>query len=108
MRRGTNIGTDKPMAVGRGEESGPPYEKQLKEIMNRSILALVTLCSAILIAGLTRASTNETRHVDHTIIKEPAYQSTPKYCLMTLGKSGAVKVWMVEDGKRLFVDKNAN
>jgi hypothetical protein len=25
-----------------------------------------------------------------------------------LGNSGDVKVWMVEDGKRLFVDKNAN
>jgi hypothetical protein len=28
--------------------------------------------------------------------------------LITLGKRGGVKVWMVEDGKRLFVDKNAN
>ena len=47
-------------------------------------------------------------HLDHTIIKEPTYQSTPKYSLITLGDSGDVKVWMVEDGKRLFVDKNAN
>jgi hypothetical protein len=28
--------------------------------------------------------------------------------LITLGNSGDVKVWMIEDGKRLFVDKNAN
>ena len=44
---------------------------------------------------------------DHPISKEPTYQSTPKYSLMTLGNSGEVKVWMVEDGRRLFVDKNA-
>jgi hypothetical protein len=41
-------------------------------------------------------------------LKEPAYESTPKYSLLVLGGSGEVKVWMVEDGKRLFVDKNAN
>ncbi len=28
--------------------------------------------------------------------------------LVTLGDRGDVKVWMVEDGRRLFVDKNAN
>lgn len=42
------------------------------------------------------------------LIKEPAYQSRPKYCLITLGDSADAKVWMVEDGRRLFVDKNAN
>jgi hypothetical protein len=46
-------------------------------------------------------------HFDRTIVKEPKYQSTPKYSLITLG-NGEVKVWMIEDGKRLFVDKNAN
>ena len=43
-----------------------------------------------------------------TSLKEPVYGSTPKYCLLALGVGGEVKVWMVEDGKRLFVDKNAN
>jgi thiol-disulfide isomerase/thioredoxin len=57
-------------------------------------------------------STNKPAHTKAefagTLTKEPAYQSTPKYCLLTLGDSGEVKVWMVEDGRRLFVDKNAN
>src|SRR6266436_6095224 len=53
-------------------------------------------------------TTNAVSHVDRTISKEPAYQSTPKYSLIALGNSGDVKVWMVEDGRRLFVDKNAN
>jgi len=46
--------------------------------------------------------------VDRTIFKEPSYEAAPKYSLLTLGNSGDVRVWMVEDGKRLFVDKNAN
>lgn len=46
--------------------------------------------------------------VDRTIAKEPSYESTAKYCLIVLGADASVKVWMVEDGKRLFVDKNAN
>jgi hypothetical protein len=45
---------------------------------------------------------------DRPELKEPAYESTPKYSLLVLGRSGDVKVWMVEDGERLFVDKNAN
>ena len=59
-------------------------------------------------ADNAHASTNGVGHVDRILLKEPPYQSTPKYCLITLGNSGDVKVWMVEDGKRLFVDKNAN
>src|SRR5262245_12517531 len=54
------------------------------------------------------ASTNGAIQTERTIIKEPRYKSTPKYSLITLGNGGEVKVWMVEDGKRLFVDKNAN
>jgi hypothetical protein len=46
--------------------------------------------------------------LDHSIVKEPIYLSTPKYCMFTLGSGSDVRVWMVEDGRRLFVDKNAN
>jgi hypothetical protein len=46
--------------------------------------------------------------LDRSIGKEPEYRSTPKYSLITLGDDAGVKVWMVEDGKRLFVDRNAN
>jgi hypothetical protein len=77
--------------------------------MPRLRFAIVTtLCCALPFADQARASTNMVSHFDHTIIKQPAYQSTPKYCLITLGNSGDVKVWMVEDGRRLFIDKNAN
>jgi hypothetical protein len=75
----------------------------------RLLFAIVTtLCCAMSFANKAHASTNVMSHFDRSIIKEPTYQSTPKYCLLTLGNSGDVRVWMVEDGKRLFVDKNAN
>jgi hypothetical protein len=68
----------------------------------------IVLCCAASIPNKTLAATNDALPVDHTILKEPKYQSTPKYSLITLGDHGDVKVWMVEDGKRLFVDRNAN
>lgn len=77
--------------------------------MRRLLFATAsTLCCALFFANTLRASTNAVTEIDRTIIKEPVYQSTPKYCLITLGDTADVKVWMVEDGKRLFVDKNAN
>ncbi len=77
--------------------------------MPRLLFVIVTtLCCATASTDKACASTNEVSHFDRTIIKEPTYQSKPKYGLLTLGNSGDVKVWMVEDGKRLFVDKNAN
>jgi hypothetical protein len=67
-----------------------------------------TLWSAMPFAGDAQAATNVAGPVDRAILKEPAYQSAPKYSLITLGDRGEVKTWMVEDGRRLFVDKNAN
>ncbi len=77
--------------------------------MPRLLFAMAaTLGCALPFAYQARAATNAVSRYDRTIIKEPTYQSTPKYSLITLGNSGDVKVWMVEDGRRLFVDKNAN
>ena len=46
--------------------------------------------------------------VEHKIGKEPKYASLPRYALLVLGTNGESKVWMVEDDKTLYVDKNAN
>ena len=68
------------------------------------------LCCASAWADEGHGSTNMWDHFDRTLtlIKEPKYESAPKYCLLVLGRSGDVKVWMVEDGQKLFVDRNAN
>jgi len=46
--------------------------------------------------------------VERTIGREPKYSGTPRYALMVLGADAKTKVWMVEDGDVLYVDKNAN
>lgn len=77
--------------------------------MPRLLLILATTVFwAATSAPQARASTNLASRVDRTLSHEPTYQTMPKYCLLTLGGTGGAKVWMVEDGKRLFVDKNAN
>lgn len=67
-------------------------------------ICLLSVASAEKPQGASDAPT----HVDHRELKEPVYQSMPKYSLMTFGKNAEVKVWMVEVGERLFIDKNAN
>ena len=46
--------------------------------------------------------------IDRRIVKEPKYVSSPRYLLLVLGAKAETKVWLVEDGKTLYVDKNAN
>ncbi len=77
--------------------------------MPRLLLPIAAaLCCAVPFADEAHGATNVASHFDRGIIKEPSYESAPKYSLITLGNSGDVKVWMVEDGRRLFVDKNGN
>ena len=47
-------------------------------------------------------------NVDRRIATEPDYAESPRYCLLIFGPEGRIRVWMVEDGDRLFVDRNAN
>ncbi len=77
--------------------------------MRRLLIFLaITICLELPLADMACASTNQASQPDRAILKEPSYQTAPKYCLLTLGDSGDVKVWMVEDRRRLIVDKNAN
>src|SRR4029077_10756985 len=47
--------------------------------------------------------------IDRTIKKEPAYQTkTPKYCLLVFGPEAKTRVWLVQDGDKLYVDRNGN
>jgi hypothetical protein len=46
--------------------------------------------------------------IDRTIAKEPAYRSKPKYCLLVFGQETKHRVWLVQDGDTLFVDRNGN
>jgi hypothetical protein len=46
--------------------------------------------------------------IDRTIAREPKFESTPRYCLLVFGADASSRVWLVEDGKRLYIDRNAN
>ena len=47
--------------------------------------------------------------IARSIRKEPAYQSkTPRYCLLVFGPEAQTHVWLVLDGKTLYVDRNGN
>lgn len=46
--------------------------------------------------------------VKRVILKEPAYEGKPGYCLFVFGKEATTRVWVVFDGKNLYVDRNGN
>ena len=46
--------------------------------------------------------------VDRTIRKQPVYKNTPGYCLLVFGPEAKTRVWLVQDGNRIYVDRNAD
>src|SRR5262249_3095814 len=46
--------------------------------------------------------------IERKIVKEAAYQSKPKYCLLVFGPEAKTKIWLVMDGDTLYVDRNGN
>lgn len=41
-------------------------------------------------------------------VREPVYKGKPRYCLLVFGPRASTRVWLVEDGETLYVDRNAN
>jgi hypothetical protein len=66
-----------------------------------ALVSLLFLSSSSFAVDLTK--------IERSIRKEPAYQSkTPRYCLLVFGPEAKTRIWLVLDGKRLFVDRNGN
>jgi hypothetical protein len=61
-------------------------------------LALVGLANPLHATDLTK--------IERTIAREPAYQTKPKYCLLVFGLEAKQRVWLVQDGATLYVDRN--
>ncbi len=66
----------------------------------------LSLIAAFLAASLAGAA--DLSKIDRTIAKEPAYKNKPKYCLLVFGQHAKTRVWLVQDGDVLYVDRNAN
>jgi hypothetical protein len=77
--------------------------------MNR-LFWILTLGSALnpLVVATAGAADAALASIDHRIVKEPVYEAAPRYLLLALGPEAATRVWVVEDGRKLYVDKNAN
>lgn len=73
--------------------------------MPRSLL-LFTVC--VLSSGPLRADHTTLSGIDRTIEREPVYRNQPRYALMILGAEAKSAVWIVEDGRELYVDRNGN
>jgi hypothetical protein len=72
------------------------------------IASTMLLLAISVFADPTKPKNAPLPKIIYSIAKEPVYRSQPKYCLLAFHQALGVFVWMVEDGDRLFVDKNAN
>src|SRR5262249_18356678 len=60
------------------------------------------------VAPLRKNDTVDLTAIDRTIRKEPAYRSKPRYALLVLGPKAETRIWLVIDGKTLYIDRNGN
>ena len=69
-----------------------------------AVIFLFSASSCLAGAGPTK--------IDRSIGKQPAYQSTPKYCLVVYGREAKTRVWLVLDGDGpnavLYADRNGD
>jgi hypothetical protein len=69
----------------------------------RLSLTLAAVCITVTAAGAADLS-----KIERALAKEPAYKNKPKYCLLVFGEQAKTRVWLVQDGEALYVDRNAN
>jgi hypothetical protein len=62
----------------------------------------------VLLAAGGPACAADLAKIDRTIKKEPKYAGQPRYCLLVFGAEAKNRVWLVQDGGTLYVDRNGN
>jgi hypothetical protein len=70
--------------------------------------AIICLVFCVLSGSNGTALASDLSKIDRSIRREPAYRSTPKYCLLVFGPKAEHRVWLVLDGESLYVDRNGN
>lgn len=74
---------------------------------SRVLLMCCVVCSPLpAIAGDREAV--DLKKIDRSVAKEPEYSKSPRYCLLVFGPKAETRVWLVMDGKTLYVDRNGN
>ena len=46
--------------------------------------------------------------VERRVGREPAYKKSPKYALLLFGKQAKLRVWVVLDGDKVYIDRNGD
>jgi hypothetical protein len=65
------------------------------------------LAAVLLLTPLAQAA--DLAKIERKIAREPAYRTkTPKYCLLVFGLAAKSRVWLVQDGDTLYVDRNGD
>ncbi len=67
-----------------------------------------TAAIALIMANCFQAAAADLAKIERVIRKEPAYKTSPKYCLLVFGKEADTHIWLVLDGTTLHVDRNGN
>ena len=73
--------------------------------MSQRRTLLATLVVSILSAPTLAV---DLKTIDRSIKKEPRYLHRPAYGLLVFGKKAGKRVWLVVDGRRLYIDLNGN
>jgi hypothetical protein len=69
----------------------------------------VLLAPAALMLWASPAWSADLAKIDRRIAREPAYQTkAPRYCLLVFGPEAKTRVWLVQDGDVLYVDRNGD
>ena len=76
---------------------------------------IVMLCAAACIGSVWAEDrpvadppTVDLTKIDRTIAKEPKYANVPRYALLAFGTRADLKVWLVVDGDKLYVDRDGD
>jgi len=73
----------------------------MRTVYRMTVLAWLAVWSTLLSAA-------DLAKIERKIAKEPVYQGKPKYCLLVFGPEAKTRVWLVQDGGTLYVDRNAD
>ena len=104
------------MITSTTSRKGEANRRQTCAISTLAIVVVVLRLASVSVAPVSAAGPTPSvttdgsvlDRVERKIAKEPKYLSTPRYALLVFGTKADSQVWMVEDGKTLYVDKNAN
>jgi hypothetical protein len=89
--------------------SSPSLVEEIPAMWRCSLLVAALGLALCPVAGLAQSvASTDLWKIDRSLRKEPAYKNTPKYCLLVFGPKADFRVWLVQDGDLLYVDRNGN